>query len=128
MVWAFGIVLICCGISELFKRHNSMFLTFVENRLMVYLCVIGSTGFAVCCFIFTYISFGLNIETIIGIIGTIFFGMGSLIILFFDWRNFARKYNKMEYMDEKDKWVKMDGYIWSKKISNWIKDNYNEEK
>jgi hypothetical protein len=93
---AFGIVLISVAITGLFSKEGieGMFEALAKYKTIRYLYALGSASFALTCIIFVYDSFGLNLITFAGILGVLFFGFGCLVILFYDYAEFYKKWFK----------------------------------
>lgn len=95
--WIFGFALALIGVAlpSLFYKGEfwDLFDTHTWTRLSY---AIASIGMAICCIGFAILAWGLNVKTVIGIVGTLLFGLGALVILFYDYSNFKSKYIKNE--------------------------------
>ncbi|MDR1274821.1 MAG: hypothetical protein LBL72_00285 [Candidatus Accumulibacter sp.] len=90
-VMAFGIVLVSVAITELFYKED-MFEALAKHKTIRYVYASGSCSFTLICIIFVYDGFGFNLITFAGISGILFFGFGCLVILFYDYNEFYKKY------------------------------------
>ena len=90
-ILGFSLALISVAIPKLVYQQESLFFL-GTNRWTVYSYVLGSLGFAVSCFAFAWQDFGWNTTTIIGILGVLFFGLGSVIILYTDFKAMIKRY------------------------------------
>jgi hypothetical protein len=95
-VAAFGIVLISVALTGFFSKAGiaGMFEALAEYKAIRYLYALGSASFALTCAILVYDSFGLNLITFAGILGVLFFGFGCLVILFYDYAEFYKRWFK----------------------------------
>ena len=90
-ILGFSLALISVAIPDLVYKQESFFFL-ATHRWTVYSYALGSLGLAVSCFVFAWKDFGWNTTTIIGILGVLFFGLGSVIILYIDFKEIYKRY------------------------------------
>jgi hypothetical protein len=93
-ILGFAICLICASIPNLLGK-DALIELIANNKWVRMVYAFGSLGMTVTSASFAWQFWGWNITTVFGLIGVVFFGLGVLVILYFDYSS-LKKYMQVE--------------------------------